>query len=406
MNIREAPPSTKLGLRRTLGTRLLVLYGLGVIVGAGIYVLIGTVMAVAGSGAPWSFVIAGAVAAVTGLSYAELAVRFPEAAGTPAYVREAFGSDLLARIAGFAVAALVVVSTASIARGCAAYAQVFFSLPGPVIAGSLVALATAAACFSVRESVGLAAAMTVVEIGGLLVLVAAGWPDVNAAVARLPELSPFAAPPSGLIAGATLAFFAYIGFENLANMAEEARDPARTLPRAILLSIAVSALLYATVAVVTVLAIPPDSAERSTTPLLDVAGRASWLPPKLFAAIAAIAVANGVLIELLMLGRLLYGMAQRGWLPNTMRAVGQRTRAPTRATVMGGVFVLAFTIALPFVSLVTLSSVISLLIFALVNGALWRLQTGSPAAGFRAPRICPPLGLAGTIALIAAQAFI
>jgi amino acid transporter len=146
VNIRGAPQSPNGGLRRTLGTDLLVLYGLGVIVGAGIYVLIGTVIAVAGSGAPWSFVIAGAVAAVTGLSYAELAVRFPEAAGTPAYVHEAFGSDLLARIVGFAVAALVIVSTASIARGCAAYAQVFISLPGSAIAGLLVALSAAVAC--------------------------------------------------------------------------------------------------------------------------------------------------------------------------------------------------------------------------------------------------------------------
>ena len=104
-------------LRRVLGTSLLTLYGLGVIIGAGIYVLIGTVVDAAGGGAPWSFVLAGILAGLTGLCYAELAVRFPEAAGAAAYIKEAFGSDRLSQVAGLAVAGVVVVSTASLARG-------------------------------------------------------------------------------------------------------------------------------------------------------------------------------------------------------------------------------------------------------------------------------------------------
>src|SRR5690606_17430566 len=155
-------------LRRVLGTPLLVFYGLGVIIGAGIYVLVGTVIGAAGAAAPWAFVLAGVLAGLTGLSYAELAVRFPEAAGAAAYVKEAFGSDRLSQLTGLAVAAVVVVSTASIARGSIGYVQVFLPLPGSAIAGGIVLLFTAVACLGVRESVGMAATMTVIEVGGLL----------------------------------------------------------------------------------------------------------------------------------------------------------------------------------------------------------------------------------------------
>src|SRR5262245_54601371 len=128
---------------------MLVLYGLGVIIGAGIYVLVGTIAATAGSGAPWSFVLAGILAAMTGLSYAELAVRFPEAAGAAAYIKEAFGSDALSRLAGLAVAAVVIVSTASIARGSVGYLHLFLPWSDVVIAGGLVAVFTGVACLGV-----------------------------------------------------------------------------------------------------------------------------------------------------------------------------------------------------------------------------------------------------------------
>ena len=141
-------------LRRVLGTPMLVLYGLGVIIGAGIYVLVGTIVATAGGAAPWAFVLAGILAAMTGLSYAELAVRFPEAAGAAAYVKEAFGSDRLSRLTGLAVAAVVIVSTASIARGSAGYLHAFTLLPDAVIAGGLVALFTAVACLGCELSGG------------------------------------------------------------------------------------------------------------------------------------------------------------------------------------------------------------------------------------------------------------
>lgn len=393
-------------LRRVLGTPLLVFYGLGVIIGAGIYVLVGSVVAVAGYAAPWSFLLAGVLAALTGLSYAELAVRFPEAAGAAAYVKEAFGSDRLSQFAGLAVAAVVVVSTASIARGSVGYIQVFLAWPGGVIAGGLVLLFTAVACLGVRESVGLAAAMTLVEVGGLLLVVAAGGPALLAQPERIgalfQALEPAALP--GVAAGAFLAFFAFIGFENLANMAEEARRPERSLPRAILISLALSTLLYALVTAVTILALPHEELAASPAPLLLVAEEAAWFSSDLFAAIALIAVANGVLIELVMLGRLLYGMTRRGWLPGWLGLVSPRLGTPIPATLCGGAVVFILTVALPFLHLVALTSTITLLVFTLVNLALWRLQRRRPRnAGFRVPRFVPPVAAIANVALAVAQ---
>jgi amino acid transporter len=392
-----------------LGTPLLVFYGLGVIIGAGIYVLVGTVVGVAGAAAPWSFALAGVLAALTGLSYAELAVRFPEAAGAAAYVKEAFGSDRLSQLVGLAVAAVVIVSTASIARGSAGYFQAFAPLPDAAIAGGLVLVFTAVACLGVRESVGLAAALTVIEIGGLFLVIAAGWPAPQSLpegiAAMLPAIDPAAL--AGIAAGAFLAFFAFIGFENLANMAEEAVAPERSLPRAILVSLGLSTLLYMAVTTVTVLSLPADELAASAAPLLLIAARAPWFSADVFAAVALVAVANGVLIELVMLARLLYGMSRRGWLPRGFGAVGRRWGTPVAATLCGGGAVFALSVAVPFVSLVAVTSTITLLVFAAVNTALWRLQRRRPrAAGFRVPRLMPPLAAAATVALALAQVWL
>ena len=393
-------------LRRVLGTPLLTLYGLGVIIGAGIYVLVGTVIGTAEGGAPWSFMLAGILAALTGLSYSELAVRYPEAAGAAAYVREAFGSDRLSQITGLAVAAVVIVSTASIARGSAGYLQAFLPWPDALIAGAVVVLFTLVGCLGVRESVGIAAAMTIVELGGLVLVVVAGASALTALPGRIDELIPTSGSAgwAGVVSGAFLAFFAFIGFENLANMAEETRSAERTLPRAVLLSLGLSTLFYVAVTVVVILALPLETLLSSSAPLLQVAAQATWLPSDVFAVIALVAVANGVLLELIMLARLFYGMAHRGWLPAGLSTITPGLRTPVRATILGGSIVFVFTVALPFASLVAITSTITLLVFAAVNLALWRLQRLRPRKqGFRIPAFIPPIAACANVGLVGAQ---
>ena len=398
-----APPGPK--LRRALGLPLLVFYGLGTIIGAGIYVAIGEVVGRAGGAAPLAFALAGAVAALTGLSYAELAARHPEAAGAAAYVEAAFHSPVLSRAVGLVTIAVGIISAASIARGAAGYIQQFVPLPDAIGAAIVVALFAAIACLGVRESVASAAVLTILEIAGLLTVVGVGVAVVLHDSVDVAALAPTGAELwPGIPAGAFVAFFAFLGFETLANMAEEARDVGHTLPRAILLSIAAATLIYLAVAAVAVVVVPDVELGGSPAPLCLVLGRAGLPCEPAFSAVALIAIGNGVLVEIMMVARLAYGMARRGWLPTPLAAVAGTTHIPLRATLLAGAAVLGFAVLVDFGVLVNLASGLILGVFATANLALMRLHRRAPRAdlAFRAPRWTPPFGVAASLALIAA----
>lgn len=380
-------------LRRVLSLWQLVFYGLGVIVGAGIYVALGTVIERAGAAAPLSFLLAGSAAALTGLCYAELASRFPDASGAVSYVRHGFGSDRLALLTGIAVTLAVAVAAASIARGAVHYLSALVSLgPTPLIVALVVGFA-AVAGWGVRASVGLAAALGAIEIVGLIAATVAGLlaaPDFQIGNMVPADLAAW----RGTIAGAFIAFFAFIGFETLANLAEEVTDPHRTLPRGIIGAVAASIVLYVAVSMAVVLA--DRSAANPLIGLFEGRGAAA------FAAIGAIAVANGVLVELVMLARLFYGMARQGQLPGFLARVHPRTRTPLPATLVAGVIVLAAALLVPFERLLALTNAVTLAVFALVDVALWRIHR-APAGRSRPamiPRWVPPLAAAVSLALL------
>ena len=187
-------------------------------------------------------------------------------------------------------------------------------------------------------------------------------------------------------------------------MAEEAKNVGRTIPRAILLSLGISTVIYMTVALVVVAAVPLDEAAASAAPLLSVIERRGWGISNAFAALALVAVANGVLIQILMLSRLLYGMARRSLLPRGLAAISPR-HVPVRATLVAGALVLLSTVALPFESLLRLSTTLTLLVFTLVSLSLWRLQQRAPRQdlAFHVPRWVPIAAALGSTGLIAAQ---
>ncbi len=399
----QTPPG---GLKRALGLWLLVFYGLGTIIGAGIYVLVGQVAGEAGMAAPIAFLLAGLLAALTGLSYAELAARFPEAAGAAAYVGEGLRSPILSRLTGFAVLIVGIVVAASLARGAAGYLDVFISLPTPFAAGLFVVVFTAVACLGVRESVGIASMMTIVELLGLVLVVVVGGPALGGFTARLDEIVPDeAAEWVGVGAGGFLAFFAFIGFESLANMGEEAKDAERTLPRAILLSIAISTFLYVLVSLVAVLAVDPAALAGSDAPLTLVLEKSGWAFPKLLALIALAAVPGGILVDMVMTSRLLYGMARRGLVPSWLGHVGHRTRIPVIATLVAGAAAFVLAVGVPFGGLVAATSSLTLLVFLGVNVALWRLQRTETKRhrGFHAPHWAAPTTAVLCFVLIVAE---
>lgn len=389
------------GLSRSLGLALLVFYGLGIIIGAGVYVAVDDVVEAAGSGAVLSFAIAGVLAAFTAISYAELAVRYPEAAGAAAYVKEAFGSDKLSRLTGLAVALVTLVTAATIARGTAGYAQAFVPLPDFVIAGFMVLLFTAIACLGVKDSVRAAAIMTVIELAGLIMVIGFGLSSIGSNPAGITPAQPY--EWQNILAGAFLAFFAFTGFENLANMAEEAKDARRTVPTAILISLGISTGLYLIIAAI-VLATRPSEEASALPALLAVFKDSGRSITAAFSLLALVAIANGVLIQILMLSRLFYGMARRSLLPNWLSRTN-RLQVPIASTLVSGLLVLVFSLTLPFDSLLRLSTTLTLVIFALVSLSLFRIKSVSCAQdpAFMAPLWIPILSVCGNLLLILAQ---
>lgn len=250
-------------LKRRIGLGLLTAYGVGVMVGAGIYVLVGAVAGQAGVWAPVSFVLAGLVAAPTALAYAEFSTRIPEAAGEAAYVARGLHRPALGVIVGLGIVLAGTISAAAVLRGGAGYLLGIVDLPFAVGVLGLGAMLTAVAVLGALESLALAAVFTVIELAGLGLIIRAGAGAEPVAAYTVPPALPLA----GLGAGAVLAFFAFIGFEDIVNMAEEVRQPERTLPRAILLSLVIASLLYALVAWAAVRAVPAAALAGSQQPL-------------------------------------------------------------------------------------------------------------------------------------------
>ncbi len=385
------------GLRRSLTFWPLLLYGLAIIVGAGIFVATASVIGRVGPAAPVSFLLAGITAGLTGLCYAELSSRFPEAAGAAAFVKEGFNSDRAAQMTGVALTLAVAVAAASVASGAVHYLSVFIRLPPAALIAVLIVAFTLLAIAGVRESAIFAAAIGTVEILGLVIAAWAGFlsaPSLDVVV----MLPTSVAAWQGVVAGAFIAFFAFIGFESLVNMAEETKDPRRTVPYAIVGAILVCTLLYVVVAASLVLA-----GRGGESPLLDLFQGNN---ARLFAAVGALAVANGVLVEIMMLARLFYGMAQRRQLPAALGRVNPRTRTPIEATAVAGGIVLVTALLLPFEQLLALANALTLSIFATVDIALWRIQRRQPPVEgvFSVPQWVPLAGATFSVGMIVVAA--
>ena len=396
-----------IALRRSLTLTSAVLYGMGVTIGAGIYVLIGAAAALAGLSAPLAFVVAALLMALTGAAFAELAGRMPVAAGEAAYVREAFQSDRLGALVGGLVIAIAIVSAAAISVGSAGYLGVFVALPPPVLIAGVVLAMAGIAAWGIRESVLFAGTMTIIEVGGLILLITAGVGSNADVVARLPEIaSSFGDVVTivGVASAALLAVFAFIGFEGIVNIAEEVRDPKRTLPRAIFLTLVLTTVLYVAVAWVAVVAVPPAELAASPAPLALVFERLTGASPRIMSLIAIIATLNGIIVQIILSSRVLYGLARQGALPTWFGQVSAVTRTPLNATVLTTTAVLLLAVLLPLERLADLTSRITLVLFALVNLALVRIKLRErevTSSTYVAPRWVPWAGVISCLSLLA-----
>lgn len=380
-------------LRQALSLPLIVLYGLGTTVGAGIYALTGKVAGVAGLHAPLSFLLAAMLAGFTAFSFAELAGRLPFSAGEARFVAIAFGSRRFALAVGLAVVLSGAISSATIINAFHGYLDDLWPVPhAPVVVLTVVAL-VALACWGIRQSVVVAAVLTVVEIGGLLLIIVAAGESLAELPQRLGELAPPGPGPmwNGILFGGVLAFYAFIGFEDIVNVAEETQSASRNVPLAIILTLVLTTVLYVTVALVAVLSVQTELLAASNAPLVLVYTSAGAGTAEIINVIALIAVINGALIQTIMGARVLYGLAQMDDLPALFGYVHPRTRTPVFATVAVGAVILAFVLTLPLIRLAELTAIVLLAVFLACNAALIRIKLRDPLPpGVRAVPIWVP----------------
>jgi amino acid transporter len=405
--IADAPRGTA-GLVRSLGFTTLLFYGVGDILGAGVYALAGKVAGAAGSAAWLSFLAAGAAAALTGLAYAEWTAREPRAAGAAAFAARAYRSPTAAFLVGFLVLASGLTSAATVSLAFRGYLGVFRDVPVLPAAAGLVVLMGLLAFWGMRESAAVNNVMTALEVSGLLCVILAGVTFVtfSHSTAQTLSLVPSAADLPGVLPGAVLAFYAFIGFEDMANLAEEAKDPARDIPRALLWAVGICGALYLAVILTVLSVLSPAEAAASSTPLLDVLTRAGFpVPAPVFAALALVAVLNTGLANLIMGSRLLYGMAGQGLVPRFLAAVHPKRRTPWAAVaaVAGITLTLAFTGGAALLAQTT--SLLLLFVFLSLHAGLLIVRRREPAAAglFRAPAFVPYAGIA-LCGLLASQA--
>jgi amino acid transporter len=388
-------------LRRSIGTTQLALYALGSMVGSGIYGLIGKAAGEAGSALWASFLIALCAALLTSLSYASLGSRYPRAGGAAYVTSRAFGIPILSFVIGLA---LVASGLTSIATQSKIFATIFADIAGierfspTLIAIGFLLVLSGIVFRGIRESMWINVLCTIMEVSGLLLVIASGlsyWGSIDYF-----ETPPERADTSfGLIVlqASVLTFFAFIGFEDAINVAEECKDPERTIPRGLVIATFAAAVLYVAVAVTAVSVVPWNELASAPSPLTEVMKRsAPGIPPALMTFIALFSVANTALVNYVTASRLIYGMADQGLLPGQLGRIHETRRTPHIAIVVLSIIALLLVIAGGIADLAAATVLLLLIVFIAVNASLVTLKRRADEAPgqFEIPIFLPLAGMA------------
>lgn len=393
-------------LKRNIGLVALTLYGIGDILGAGIYGLTGRAAGEMGSAAWMAFLISMCAAGLTGLSYASLGSRYPKAAGAVFAVSRAFQKGFLSYVVGLALLASGLTSMATASRAFAGYLSGFLGgVSVPLVIVFFAAVLTFIVFWGIRESLWANAFCTTVEMGGLLLIIVCG-------VAFLGGTDYFDATtienPTGditiplMLGGAVLTFYSFIGFEDMLNVAEEVNEPRKTIPKALITAVVVSSAIYILISLIAVTVVPPMELAQSKHPLVDVARRvAPWFPSSAFSLIALFAVANTALLNFIMGSRLLYGMSTQGLFPSPFAKVHPKRQTPHRAVLLVGGILVFLALVGDISSLARATSVLLLLCFMVVNLSLMVLKNKERIPGaFEVPLWVPLLGSVVCLAML------
>lgn len=383
-------------LKRGLSLSLLIFYGVGTVLGSGVYILTGKIAGEAGMYAPFSFIIAAVIAGLTGFSYAELSSRMPESAGEVAYLKKAFNRNWLAATIGYLLILTAILSTATMARGFVGYLHVFIELPPSLVIVLVTLLLGGIALWGITQSAWLIMIITILEVLGIIFFIGVTGHHLGDIPERAAELIPpfeFSAWV-GIMGGAFLAFFTFIGFEDLVNEAEEAKNPRRNLPIAIIVTMVLLTIIYLLVALLAVLAMPPADLASDKAPLSTILGQYHASFPFILSFISLISSLNGGLVQTVMGSRILYGMSKKKLAPPVFKEVHPKTKTPIKATlpIIGLIILLALVGNIG--SLAALTDYVIITVFALVNLSLCSLKFSKrgPMASFKVPFWVPLLG--------------
>ena len=347
-------------LKRSITARQLYFYVVGDVLGSGIYVLVGLVAAAVG-GAFWMAFLAGvSIALITGLAYAELVTKYPQAAGASLYINKAFRSPVLTFFITICMLSANMAAVGSLAAGFVRYFSGLVGLPEDAIWAStgialaFVALITVINLIGITESVVANVVMTFVEISGLVIVVIIGVIALVEGVNDPSVLLQFnteggaGSAVLAILAGVSLAFFAMTGFENAANVAEETINPSRAFPRALVGGMATAGVVYVLVSISAALAVPiKDLADK--TLLVVIEADLFFIPAAImlvvFGLIAMVAISNTALVTVVAQSRILFGMAREKVVPAVFAKVHPTRRSPYVALLFGSAVVGALLVA-------------------------------------------------------------
>ncbi len=385
MNAKGNDPAPS--LKRELGIAEVTLAGVGIILGAGIYALLGTAAGMAGNAVWLSFIISAIVALFTCLSYAELASMFPDASAEYEYTLRAFGKRA-AFVIGWLIIFSGIIGASTVAIGFAGYLGALLPLSDVAGAIGIIFILSLILIYGVRESTLLASVFTLVEAGGLVLIIIAGIPYLGRADYFL-----MPAGTGGVLSAAALVFFAYMGFEEMVKFSEEVRDPERVVPKALVLAISISIILYVLVAVSCVSVVGWEALSSSPAPFVTVANAAWGTDASLaFLVIALFATSNTVLLMLLAASRISYGMSRSKALPGPLAYIHPRLRTPLISIIVVGALSMLFTFFENIGFVANITNFLLFITFIVINATVILLRYRMP--GYN-PRFRVPVSPAG-----------
>ena len=367
-------PDKNPSLRRALTFPEVVISGVGVILGAGIYALIGEATTIAGNAVWLSFILAAFIAMFTGLSYMELSSMFPGASAEYEYSRRPFG-HVVAFVIGMMVVLSGIVGAATVALGFAGYFSGWTGAPLIPVAVVLLALLCLVLLAGIRQSALFAIVFTLIEAGGLIGIIIIGLPHLG-------SVDYFAAPEglSGVVGAAALIFFAYQGFEEIVKLSDETVRPEKTIPAALLVAIVITILLYIAVSISVVSIGGYEAIAGSPNPFAEIAADAIPGGYTIFTVIALFATANTALLMMLASSRILYGMAEKGTLPAVIGYVHPGRRTPVVAIIGAAIVSVLFLLPGNIRDVALIANFTLFVTFIVINAAVIRLRQTMPDA--------------------------